>query len=248
MQRLQSTEKSVIQTVVVPFADLAIADRANRIASIVSQSKIEHVYLVLLGSTEPRRELADADEIAGAMRLIRSLSDAGLRVLVGYAAADMLLWRHAGAKDCATGKFFNLRRFLRSRFEEPVSGGGQLPYWFEESLIAFLRESDLIRVRRAGLTSDSSSRNPFCAEIISLHTSSPGAAWVAKGWRQYLWWFADAERRITSGEIIVPELLKEAEQRWTAIESTILMEEPRNDGSWLRAWRRACIEFSSESA
>lgn len=172
-ERLEGLQLHTIQTVVVPLAELTAQEGALRIASVLSQSRIERIYLILLGSTEPRRELADVEEIKGGMRLIRLLTAAGMRILVGYSSSDMLLWRHAGATDCATGKFFNLRRFLRSRFEEPAGGGGQLPYWFEESLIAFLRESDLIRVQKANLLSDSSLRNPFCSEILTLQTASP---------------------------------------------------------------------------
>lgn len=243
-ERLRSPSLRVIQTVVASLAELTVEGSAMRIASILSQSGIDRIYLVLVGSTEPRRELADAEELKGAMSLIRLLASSGMQILVGYSSSDMLLWRHAGATDCASGKFFNLRRFLKSRFEEPAGGGGQLPYWFEETLIAFLRESDLIRVQKASLLSDSSTRNPYCSEILVTQAAMPGSTWLAKAWRQYLWWFADAEARISAGEVIVPALLKEAEQVWTNIEDTILMEEPRNDGKWLRAWRRACIEFT----
>ena len=122
-----------------------------------------------------------------AMRLIRMLASSGMQILVGYSSSDMLLWRHAGAADCASGKFFNLRRFLKSRFEEPAGGGGQLPYWFEETLVAFLRESDLIRIQKASLLSDSSTRNPYCSEILASQAAMPGSTWLAEAWRQYLW-------------------------------------------------------------
>lgn len=242
-QRLNGMNCLPLQTAVVPFADLTVEGRPLRIASILSQTKLDRLYLVFLGTTEPRRELNEVEELKGAMHLIRALSESGMNVLVGYSSSDMLLWRYAGARDCATGKFFNLRRFLRSRFEEPEGGGGQLPYWFEESLLAFLRESDLVRARKANLISEASKRNPYCSEITELQKANAGSAWLAKAWRQYLWWFSDAEARITAGELVVPTLLKEAEQRWTEIEETILMEEPRNDGSWLRSWRRACLEY-----
>lgn len=244
-ERLNPFGLSAIQTAVVGLAELAIEGRPLRIASILSQTSLDRLYLILMGTTEPRRELADVEEIKGAMRLISELSRSGIRVMTGYSSSDMLLWRHAGAADCATGKFFNLRRFTRSRFEEPTAGGGQLPYWFEESLLAFLRDSDRVRIQRAELLSDASTRNPFAQEILLRLAESPGEAWVAKSWRQYMWWFADAEARITTGQMAVPVALRSAEQIWQEIQDRILMEEPRNDGSWLRAWRRACIEFQS---
>ena len=123
------------------------------IASIVSRTRAPYVYLVLISNVYPRREFADTEEIKGAMKLIYTLEDSGLKVIVGYSSSDVILWKSAGATACALGKFFNLRRFTSSRFQEPSEGGGQLPYWFEESLLSFLRESDLIRVRDANLLS-----------------------------------------------------------------------------------------------
>jgi hypothetical protein len=241
--KLAQTKTAVIQTAVVGLPDLTIPGRAFAIASILSRAPTDEVYLVLVGNTEPRRELRDPEELKGAMRLIQSLENADVRVTVGFSSSDIVLWKHAGATSCASGKFFNLRRFTRNRFEEPSGGGGQLPYWFEESLLAFLRESDLARIRQAGLLSDTSKANPFGQEVLTVLDQSPGTAWLAKSWRQYLWWFADIETRITTGAVNVPIFLKQVEQTWQDIEDKILMEEPTNNGAWLRAWRRACIEF-----
>jgi hypothetical protein len=233
-----------IQTAVVALNDLAAPGRSMAVASILSQTTADRIYLVLVGTEEPRRELSDVEEIKGAMRLIGALSESGLRVMVGFCAADVLLWKFAGARDAASGKFFNLRRFSRSRFEEPSSGGGQLPYWFEEGLIAFLRESDLIRMREATLLSEASLRNPFGLQILTQLVDAPGTAWVAKGWRQYLWWFSDIEARLNAAPTTVPDLLRDAERVWLSIENTIFMEERQNEGNWLRAWRRACAEYA----
>lgn len=46
-------------------------------------------------------------------------------MLVGFASTDVVLWKAAGAKACATGKFANLRRFTTNRFNEPED-------WFAE--------------------------------------------------------------------------------------------------------------------
>jgi hypothetical protein len=241
--RLSGSDVKVIQTAVVGMPDLTMKGRPLSIASILTGAPTDEIFLVLVGNTEPRRELKDPEELKGAMKLIRALEDAGVRVTVGFVSSDVLLWKHAGATSCATGKFFNLRRFTKARFEEPTGGGGQLSYWFEEALLAFLRESDILRALKAGLISDASKRNPFGRDIVGQLAEFPGAAWLAKSWRQYLWWFADVIARIETGKLEVPVLLKQAEETWQEIEDKILMEEPSNNGSWLRQWRRAVIEF-----
>jgi len=102
---------------------------------------------------------------------------AGIKVLVAFASSEMPLWKAAGATHCATGKFFNLHRFTRTRFEEPpAGGGGALPYWFEESLFAFLRASDVVRARPHGLLDRTVTENPFAREILERMDKTPGAA------------------------------------------------------------------------
>jgi len=234
----------ILQTAIVRLADLTDANRALHIASILSRSEIEELYLVFLGDTEPRRELSDPEELKGAMRLISALRGAGLQMLIGFCSSEVILWKVAGATHCATGKFFNLRRFTPARWEEPPQGGGQLPYWFEESLLAFLREADLIRVRQLDLLSEASSRNPFGQSILAQLDAATGHPWVGMGWRQYMHWFAEIEHRIDAQSFDVRTLLRETEQRWLYLEDNdVLMEEPRNDGSWLRPWRRALAEY-----
>ena len=101
--------------------------------------------------------------------------------MVGFCSSDVVLWKIAGAEACATGKFFNLRRFTSSRFDEPSQGGGQLPYWYEESLVAFLRESDVLRLQRRGELSDASLANPFGQAILEKFIQEPGrlaGAWL----------------------------------------------------------------------
>jgi hypothetical protein len=234
---------SPIQTGIASLVELSRPGRALEVATILSRTAAQRVYLVLVGETAPRREISDPEVLKGAMRLISALEQAGLSVLVGFASSDLLLWKAAGASSCATGKYFNLRRFTRSRFAEPEEGGGQLPYWFEESLLAFLRDSDLVRVMRHGPLSDASQRNPFGQTI--LQRIEAGNPWLGLGWRQYMYWFADAERRVAAGDVDVGSLLASAERRWLEMEdASILMADPRNDGGWLRAWRRALVEYS----
>lgn len=242
---VRSSGIQVLQTLIVNLSELAVPERAMRIASIISRTSAERVYLVLVSDVEPRRELKDGDELRGALTLIASLKTSGLRVLVGFCSSDMLLWKAAGADDVATGKFFNLRRFTRSRFDEPTQGGGQLAYWFEESLMAFIRESDVVRMRDAGLLGSASEKNPFCQEILAQFRDSPGTPWVKHSWRQFMYWFAECEAKLSARPAAAAELLQEAERAWLDLEeSRILTEELRNDGSWLRHWRRALLEYA----
>lgn len=238
----QASASAVSLTAIVGMAELTAPNRATEIASILSRTTSDSIYLVLVGDVEPRRELSDPEELKGAMRLIRGVVGSGMRVLVGYASTDIALWSFAGAQDFATGKFFNLRRFTSKRFEEPKGGGGQLPYWLEENLMALLRESDLLRVEAIDMLSGSSGRNPYSDEIFEKIEASPPKPWLALAWRHYLWWFADFEARCNRG-LDVKALLLNAERNWLALEdSHVLMEEPRNDGTWIRSWRRALNE------
>jgi hypothetical protein len=247
-KKLHGSQIQPIQTAVVGLADLAKPKRSLAVASILSQTDCDRIYLVLVGTTNPRRELGDAEEIKGAMKLIAALQTAGLRVVVGFCSSDLVLWKAAGAFGCATGKFFNLRRFTASRFAEPAEGGGQLPYWFEESLLAYLRESDLVRVRKIGMLCPSSLANPFGVEIMQKLETKPGTPWVALGWRQFMYWFAHSEERVSEDPELASGLLENADSNWKVLDQSrppIFMEERQNDGVWLRTWRRALLEFES---
>ncbi len=243
--RLSGTGLKPIQTAVVGMPELSVAGRPMAIASILSRSRANRIYLVLVSQIEPRRELSDVEEIKGAMRLISALRDAGLHVIVGFTSSDVALWKAAGASDCATGKFFNLRRFTRTRFEEPRGqGGGQLPYWFEESLMAFLRQSDLQRVLPMNLPRVGTSTNPFGGQILEQLANEPEKAWLALAWRQFLFWFADIESRLESEAVTPSQLLRNADNNWRTLEDVdFIMEERRNDGGWIRPWRRSIAEF-----
>jgi hypothetical protein len=236
-----------LQTAVVSMPDLAVVDRPMAIASILSRSIAASVYLVLVSQLEPRRELNDVDEIKGAMRLIAALRSAGVEVTVGFCSSDVLLWKAAGANHCATGKFFNLRRFTKTRFEEPGGqGGGQLPYWFEEPLMAFLRQSDVQRIIPMNLPHSAPSPNPFSARVLQQLEVNPGQAWLALAWRQFMFWFADVEHRLETGSTTATAILRNADNNWRTLdEMDFFMEERRNDGSWIRPWRRALAEFQT---
>lgn len=239
----EKASNEVLLTIIANFADLTDTDRLMKIASITSQFKGERVYLVFVGTTVPRRELSDPEEIVGGMRLVGALEQSGLRVIVGFTSSDLLLWKYAGASSCATGKFFNLRRFTKSRFDEPKENGGkQSEYWFEEGLLAFLRQSDLLRLKKLDVPifSEASAANPFCDQILeNLGNPSP-ERWLSLGWRQFLYWFADIEKRLASGEPDVRSLLLRADTGWGKVgKSKVYMSERENDGSWIRVWLNA---------
>jgi len=246
-ERLSSDKIKVLQTLIVRMGDLSDKSKPAEIASIITGGVSDRVFVVFVSDTEPRRELNNTEDIKGAMRLIRYLSEGGIRVLVGFASSEIILWKVAGASDCASGKFFNLRRFTPSRWELPTEGGGQLPYWFEESMMAYLRESDMLRVRNANLLSSASKSNPYAQRILQQKDTVPEQAWLRLSWRQYLYWFNDFESRFDKGMFAPNDLLKNAEKVWSQLESQdILMEERQNDGSWLRDWRRAILEAFKE--
>ena len=233
----------VLQSVLVRLEDLSDESKTGEIASIASGAECDRVFLAFLSDVEPRRELHETEDLKGAMRLIRYLEESGVSVLLGFASSDIVLWKAAGATDCASGKFFNLRRFTPSRFGPPEGGGGQLSYWFEESLMAYLRESDLLRVRDAGLLSADGKSNPYGLEILEQMVKRPGVAWLGVSWRQYLYWFADFEGRCDRSDFNPKALLKDADSNWKKLdEQDIFMEERANDGSWIRPWLRSVVE------
>jgi hypothetical protein len=240
---LAGSKLRVLQTVPIRLADLTAPTRALEIASVISGSKASGVYLVFLSDVRPRDEFRDVDELKGAMKLIRLLEDADVRVLVGCSSSDVVLWKAAGATSCATGKFANLRRFTPGRFNEQEDGGRQVSYWFEEPLLAFLRESDLQRVQAYNM--GQAGTNPFAVQVQEQIANDPGKAWVGLGWRQYMHWFADVERRLASGTVTTRDLIRTAEEKWQVLEDNdVFLEERRNDGSWLRHWLRAAVEFN----
>jgi hypothetical protein len=70
-------------------------------------------------------------------------------------------------------------------------------------------------------------------------------------WLQYLCWFGETEFAMSQGDAraLASEWLRTAENNWLMLEdNNILMTEPKNDGKlWLRPWRQALGEFSSNS-
>lgn len=231
-----------IQTAIVGLNYLAAApDRPLQTASILSKSKCEEIYLVLDVDREPRRELNDDEQLAGAMKLISAIEGAGLRVIVAFSSSDMILWKAAGATHCATGKFFNVRRFTSTRFEAgEAAGGSQQPYWFEQSLLAFLRLPDVLMLQPTGLLGGTIQENPIAKQIIA----APEEPWLALSWKQYLYWFAQAERKLANRQVRAEQLLETARKNWRRLKTEdAIMTEPQNDGAWLASWQKALVDY-----
>lgn len=232
-----------MQSVIVSTRDLAAtSDRAMIVASIVAATSCRWIYLMLDTDIRPRLELSDASRLTAVMKLISALERAGKRILIGYCSSDLILWKTAGATACATGKFFNVRRFTRSRFEDKEEGGGNLPYWFEESLLAFVRAADFKRLAGEKLLSNATIRNPLATEV--LNAIEKDAAWVKWSWVAYLWWFADVEKRLSAGGTTAKDLLKVAKKVWTELDSReVYMSERLNTGEWVQSWLQADADF-----
>lgn len=246
---LQKNAIRVLSTIMVNVTELTDTNNVMEIASIISDTDSDGFYIIFVSDIEPRREISDETEIYGMMCLIKELGNTRRPVFVGHCSSDILLFKAAGASACSTGKFFNLRRFTKSRYEEPATGGGQLPYWFEHSLLAFLREADILRLLHENFqdfVSTHHSNNYWGKEILEHFELTPEKAWLALSWRQYLNWFGKVELELSTADPIstVQKWLKRAEENWLVLEDNdLLFDEPRNNGAWLRPWRQALIRF-----
>lgn len=246
----------VFMTVIIGWEQMDSVDEALRIASVITQAGVpEGIYLVLQADISPRRELSDDQKLLGLMVLISALEAAGCRVLVSHCSAEMVLLKAAGATHCATGKSFNVRRFTQTRFtESEESGGRQIPYWFEHSLLSFLREADIRRIQQQPLArhliSTDPSGNAFGVDILTSFTNAVASGiktpWLGLSWRQYLCWFANAENMLSDQNkmSIAAQWLQNADEAWGKIEEyKVFLEERPNDGSWIRSWLQALTNF-----
>lgn len=235
----------ILQTVLISLSDLSNYQNVMTIASLLTRTKADGIYLIFYSTTSPRRELNDPEELKGGMLLINILESNDIRVLVGFSSSEIILWKASGASSCASGKFFNLRRYTPSRWEEADDSGGrgQLPYLLEENLLASLRESDVARLQRARLFSYSTTSNPYFKEILShINTGTP---WISLGWKFYLYWFYNIEKILEENTATPEEILRNADRIWGIIEDqNILFEERKNNGEWIRQWLRALYEFT----
>ncbi len=235
---LQSRLKAqVVPTLLIRPVDLAEPNRAHELVSLITSYPFERVYIVFDTGVEPRTELSHVEDLAGTLSLLSNLEKAGVKTLVGYCCTDMVLWAAAGATSCATGKHFNLRRFSEGRWDTK-KGGGALDYWVEDDLLAFLRQADVARARKAGIKSYSSEANPATTAI--LKNIEAGEPWRSESWEQYLWWFDDAFRRIGGKKKEAAFFVENAAGNWRKLRDVeVRMEVPENNGSWLRPWNQA---------
>lgn len=228
-------------TAVVRLQELAKKGAPERIASILTSNSISRLYLVLFDDLGPREQRKDFEALAGAISLIHLLENAGTRVLVAFSGLDVLLWKAAGASDAATGKFFNLRRFVPGRWEDAAEGGRVIPYWTDDLLITWLREDDVRLLDKHGLIDrENAASNPYARKILEIIDAGEGAAWVALGWRQYLHWFMEIEGSITRNQSYAHQLLVAADTRWGEVSaSEIYLFDRQNAGDWIRPWLNA---------
>lgn len=249
-ERVKTTEIRPILTLCVSLKELADPNDALSIASIITSVGPKWCYLVIEANHPPRREIVDEGPLLGVLALAQALEGHGCKIIVSHASSDMILFKAAGVSHCATGKFFNLRRFTRSRFEvEGEDGGRNVPYWFEHGLLAFLREADLAALSRAGFSryiGVGNSKNIYGKEILEQLRTVPGKAWVALGWKHYLAWFCLTEKSLSMPGSLVnaKQILKAADDAWSELEAAdLIFDERLNNGEWIRRWRRVLATF-----
>ncbi|HKQ08326.1 MAG TPA: hypothetical protein VJ464_24590 [Blastocatellia bacterium] len=250
--KLSGTDKRPLFTLIVGFAEMESRDYVLNLASIVSGTNPSGYYLIIKSDFLPRREMVGEMQLAGIMELINALEATGKPVLVSHCDSEMLLFKAAGAKHCATGKNFNLRRFTKSRYEDKSGGKGQAAYWFEQSILAYIQEADIGRLQRRGLThllGVGYSNNHWSAKILTL-ISNPlhKEAWVKLGARQYLAWFGKTEKALTEPDATatVEDILLTAEGNWAELKTNrFIFSHPLNDGLWVRDWRLGLDEYST---
>ncbi|MGO1070753.1 hypothetical protein [Lysobacter sp. CA199] len=231
-------------TAVIPLYHLSDPQRAMEIASILSGSKCERMYLTFLVEDIPQRQpLKDSSALASAIHLVRMLSK-HLRVHVAFCAHDLVLWKAAGAADISSGKYLNVRRFSPSRWSPEEREGRMVPSWNDERLLTLTRDQEVLRLDRVGWHNDIDiAKNPASLEILSILRSGTGKPWLRLSWIQFLNWCVATEREIRSieaGDV----LLRKSYDDWTyAIEELKLLFTDRfNDGAHVREWLNAIRE------
>lgn len=235
-------ELDILLTSIVRLSELAKKGRPQAIATILTATNISRVYLVLSDDLAPRTQRTDIEGLAGAVRLIKLLEEAGTQVLVAFSGLDMLLWKAAGARDVASGKFFNLRRFVPGRFEEDGPEGGRVvPYWTDSGLITWLREDDVkLLAKNKLIDREEAAANPYSQMILDILDAGSGEAWVKYGWRQYLYWFQETEAAISGDAKIARTLLRNSDSLWGDVSnSEVYLYDRQNTGDWIRPWLNA---------
>jgi hypothetical protein len=242
-EAIEQPRVTTLITAIVRLSEIARPGAAERIASILTRTRLSRIYLVLLDELQPRQQRTDAEALAGAMSLISMLEQTGSKVLVAFSGLDMLLWKAAGASDLATGKFFNLRRFVPGRWDEPAEGARVLAYWTDGELVAWLREEDVRLLLRLGLIDRGvASANPYSRAILEALDRRAGEAWLKWSWRQYLYWFGQRESEIASDRASARNILARADNAWRTLDQkSAYLFDRANDGCWVRAWLNALL-------
>lgn len=241
-QRSDGRGQETLLTAIVSLRDLNNPSRALSIASILSRSSCDRVYLMFLNEDVPARQpMKDEAGLATAVHLVRLLSEA-MRVHVAFASHDLVLWKYAGATDISTGKYMNLRRFSPGRWNDEESGGRQVAYWNEGPLLARLREADVAKLNRQGWFVDRSfESNPAGARILEIIRSGEKVAWLKLSWMQYLRWASNIESMWHGDAEAVETGLRAADHNWGLL-SDMLFQDRFNDGSHVRDWINAIRE------
>lgn len=232
---------SSLMTAIVRLPELAQSGTPRRIASILTKARVNRVYLVLFDDLSPRDQRVDVEALSGAGALIGMLEDAGCRVLVSFTGLDMILWKANGASDVATGKFFNLRRFVPERWDDPQEKGRVVSYWTDPDLITWLREEDVRLLLRLGVIDKNQlGGNPYSEEILTVLDRQQGEAWLKLAWRQYMYWFAHTDGILSRERSLARNMLLRADGKWAEVErSKRMLFERTNNGEWVRAWLNA---------
>lgn len=117
--------------------------------------------------------------------------------------------------------------------------------------MAFIRHTDIARLSQnnyQGLIAQGYSKNIWSDNILTHLRDTPDVPWLAKSWRHYLSWFYLAEKKLSEphGIAEIKKWLRHADDNWKELnEKEILMDEPQNDGAWIRPWRQAVIQSSA---
>lgn len=231
-------------TAIVSLRDLNNPARALSIASILSRSSCDRIYLTFLNEDVPPREpLWDEAGLPTAVHLVRLLSQ-NMRVHVAFASHDLVMWKFAGATDISTGKYMNLRRFSPGRWKEEDPGGRQVAYWNEGPLLARLREADVAKLIRKGWFDEQNfESNPAGGRILEIIRSGVKAPWLKLSWMQYLRWASNMEARWHGNSAGAERGLVRSDRNWGEVED-VLFQDRFNDGSHVREWLNAVREGS----
>jgi len=77
---LLNTDVRVLQTALISLSDLADFNQVMKIASILTRTTADGVYLIFYSNSNPRRELHDPEELKGGMLLINTLQNNNIDV------------------------------------------------------------------------------------------------------------------------------------------------------------------------